>query len=72
MKAEPSWGKRFNGVSEEAIRFTKALLDKRPERRMTVEQALTHPWLTQDCPNKREARRAASDLKRFGLFASLH
>lgn len=36
MKEEPSYGRRFSGVSEEAIKFIKCLLEKRPEKRMTI------------------------------------
>eukprot|EP00929_Paragymnodinium_shiwhaense_P066997 TRINITY_DN3368_c0_g2_i1.p1 TRINITY_DN3368_c0_g2~~TRINITY_DN3368_c0_g2_i1.p1 ORF type:complete len:562 (+),score=168.47 TRINITY_DN3368_c0_g2_i1:120-1805(+) len=36
---------RWNGVSEEAKGFVKALLTVDPKNRLTAEQALEHPWI---------------------------
>ncbi len=70
MKEEPSYGRRFSGVSEEAIKFIKSLLEKRPEKRLTIQQVLEQPWSTKDCEDLRERRKTVTDLKRFSLYAS--
>ena len=35
----------WSGISREARDFVRQLLQKNPSRRMTVEEALNHPWL---------------------------
>ncbi|KAL9189867.1 hypothetical protein ACHAXT_009542 [Thalassiosira profunda] len=37
--------KYWAGVSREAKHFVSKLLAKNPKRRMTIEQALEHPWM---------------------------
>ncbi|PAA47211.1 hypothetical protein BOX15_Mlig025270g1 [Macrostomum lignano] len=45
----------FNNVSEEAMDFIKCVLQRKPEKRLTVHAALDHPWLLskQDGMDKR-------------------
>jgi len=38
---------RWSTVSEEALGFVQALLQVNPDKRLTAEQALEHPWIRQ-------------------------
>lgn len=40
----------FNKVSEEGKDFIKRCLETDPERRMTTDQAMRHPWIMKYCP----------------------
>jgi serine/threonine protein kinase len=40
----------FKGISEHAKDFIKKLLVKVPQRRLTIHEALEHPWLANDHP----------------------
>mmetsp|Transcript_60134 Transcript_60134/g.196409 ORF Transcript_60134/g.196409 Transcript_60134/m.196409 type:complete len:637 (-) Transcript_60134:434-2344(-) len=57
-------GKEWSGVSPLALDFVRSLLELRPEVRLTAEQALQHPWLSQ----LGEAADATGSLA--GLFGS--
>lgn len=63
MKPE-RWGK----ISKQATNFTQALLQVSPEKRLTAQQALEHPWIA----SRRQANTVAIDenvvdaLRQFG------
>jgi len=38
--------KRWDKVSKEAQDFIKKLLEKNPKKRLTIEQAMAHPWMS--------------------------
>jgi len=39
------------GTSRESRDFIRRLLQKDPQKRMTVDQALSHPWIVKNCKN---------------------
>ena len=41
-------GVRWSHISEEAKDLVEALLEVDPERRLSCEEALAHPWFTND------------------------
>ena len=43
-------GPEWKGVSEEAKHLVARLMELRPERRLSAEAALKHPWITGDLP----------------------
>lgn len=42
----PHFGSRFRRLSEPAKRFVEALLNVEPQRRISAQEALSHPWIT--------------------------
>ena len=44
--------KKIEKISEEAKDLLKGLLNKNPQKRLTIEQILNHPWLKSDEKNK--------------------
>jgi len=64
---KPIWEK----ISKEAINFIERLLVKDPENRMTLEQALEHPWLVKGATDIRDMRRNSLNdrLSKFKVFS---
>ena len=60
---EDYWGQ----VSDEAKNLIKGLLTVDPHKRMTVEQALAHPWVSR-AGSELAARSLASNMKNFKAF----
>jgi serine/threonine protein kinase len=58
-------------VSKAALDFLQRLLVKDVTQRMTAEQALLHPWLTEDAPDSGGSRGAGAG-RTFGLLRSHH
>lgn len=58
---------RWKNVSEEATGFVKALLQTDPKKRLTCQQALDHPWITNRHQYKGEVSPEIVDaLRQFG------
>jgi serine/threonine protein kinase len=48
-------------VSEESKDLIFKLLHKNPKQRMTIDQVLEHPWITESNKSFRELRRKSAD-----------
>jgi len=44
-------------ASQDALDFTSRLLQKDPEKRMTAEEALEHPWIQRHIKSARPSQR---------------
>lgn len=45
------------------------MLEKEPEKRITLTEVLCHPWLTGKCPETRRIRVEANNVSAFRAFA---
>eukprot|EP00164_Ancoracysta_twista_P000034 GFYU01000046.1.p1 GENE.GFYU01000046.1~~GFYU01000046.1.p1 ORF type:complete len:369 (+),score=130.43 GFYU01000046.1:368-1474(+) len=71
----PAFRKR--GMSEEALDLIASLLEVDPERRLSAEEALAHPWLSKFAPRARKSNSSSrsssrdsspTSVSRRGLF----
>ena len=70
----PSYSqKRWEGISNEAKNFVQRLLERNVNKRMTIKEALTHPWITKFCgKDMTEVRKMSSEMKGscFEMYSS--
>jgi len=58
---------KWNKVSKEAIHFTQSLLQTNPDRRLTAQAALEHPWITNRNKRGQEVdENVVTALRQFG------
>jgi len=57
---------RWNKVSEEAFQFTKSMLQVDPTKRLTVQAALDHPWISQKHASRPVDGSIVDALRQFG------
>ena len=62
----PEW----DSISAEAVNFIKSMLKVDPKERITVEQALEHPWITGNAP-KIVIENWGQHLKQFNVKRKL-
>ena len=65
----PFESKIWNKYSSEAKNFVEGLLQKKPEKRLTIKEILEHPWIKKmdKVPNKRRDTKKESQ---FGFYTS--
>ena len=65
----PFESKIWNKYSSEAKNFVERLLQKKPEKRLTIKEILEHPWIKKmdKVPNKRRETKKESQ---FGFYTS--
>jgi len=56
------WEEDWDFISDEAKDFISCLLVKDPQRRMTIEEAMVHPWI-QSCVNQTAFNEKIDDLR---------
>ena len=54
-------GVRWSHISQEARDLVEALLEVDPERRLSCEEALAHPWFTNDSSTVQAALKLMKD-----------
>jgi calcium-dependent protein kinase len=45
VNKDPGFGNMQNKLSEDAVDLVKAMLNKSPSERITMQEVLNHPWL---------------------------
>jgi calcium/calmodulin-dependent protein kinase I len=67
MSSDPSFSSsRWKSISAEAIDFVKKCLIKDKDKRISLEEALKHPWLTKHILYIKEIRKASASDDKHG------
>ncbi len=60
---------RWKQVSPEARLLVQGMLTKDPDRRITLKEVLTHPWITGSSEKLEAMRKNASNEASFKVFS---
>ena len=73
VESQPSYSiKRWEGISNEAKNFVQRLLERNVNKRMTIKEVLTHPWITKFCGKDMiEQRKMSNGINNFALYSSI-
>lgn len=73
VESQPSYSiKRWEGISNEAKNFVQRLLERNVNKRMTIKEVLTHPWITKYCGKDMiEQRKMSNGINNFALYSSI-
>ena len=59
-------------ISNEAKNFVQRLLERNVNKRMTIKEVLTHPWITKFCGKDMiEQRKMSNGINNFALYSSI-
>ena len=73
VECQPSYSlKRWESISNEAKNFVQRLLERNVNKRMTIKEVLTHPWITKFCGKDMiEQRKMSNGINNFALYSSI-
>ena len=73
VESQPSYSiKRWEGISNEAKNFVQRVVERNVNKRMTIKEVLTHPWITKFCGKDMiEQRKMSNGINNFALYSSI-